>query len=171
MIDWPTGHVVVRYKNEHGEERVEDEHMDLPPDLADGVIITLLKGVRREALPPSVSLVAAMPKPRLVEVTMAIGGTEPFSVAGSAPKATHYFLKIEIGGIAALVAPLVGKQPPDSHVWILDGEASAFVRSQAATFNGRSSVADGPRESHLAQLTTSLVAVTSAGAAIDDARS
>jgi hypothetical protein len=57
-------------------------------------------------------------------------------VAGSSRQATHYVLKIDIGGFAGLVAPLVGKQPPDSHVWILDGEAPAFVRSQAATFLG-----------------------------------
>jgi hypothetical protein len=135
-IDRPAGHVVVRYKNEHGEEKVEDEHMDLPPDLANGLIITLLKNVRPDALPPSVSLVAATPKPRLVKVTMAVAGTDPFSVAGSARKAMHYVLKIDIGGFAGLVAPLVGKQPPDSHVWILEGEAPAFVRSQAATFMG-----------------------------------
>ena len=136
MIDRSTGHVVVRYKNEHGEEKIEDEHMDLPPDLANGLIITLLKNVRRDALPPSVSLVVATPKPRLVKVTLSVAGSEPFSVAGSARKATHYVLKIDIGGIAGLVAPLVGKQPPDSHVWILEGEAPAFVRSKAPTFMG-----------------------------------
>jgi hypothetical protein len=135
-IDRPTGHVVVRYKNERGEAKVEDEHMDLPPDLANGLIITLLKNVRRDALPPGVSLVAATPKPRLVKVTIAAAGSEPFFVGGSARKATHYVLKIDIGGIAGLVAPLVGKQPPDSHVWMLDGEAPAFVRSQAPTFMG-----------------------------------
>jgi hypothetical protein len=135
-IDRPTGHVTVRYKNDHGEEKVEDEHMDLPPDLANGMLITLLKNVRPDALPPSVSLVAATPKPRLVKVTMAVAGTEPFSIAGSARKATHYVLKVDIGGIAGLVAPLVGKQPPDSHVWILEGEAPAFVRSQAPMFMG-----------------------------------
>jgi hypothetical protein len=96
----------------------------------------LLKNVRRDALPPSVSLVVATPKPRLVKVTMAAAGTEPFSVAGSARRATHYVLKIHIGGIAGLVAPLVGKEPPDSHVWILEGEAPAFVRSRAPTFMG-----------------------------------
>lgn len=135
-IDAPTGHVTVRYKNDHGEEKVEDEHMDLPPDLANGILITLLKNVQRDALPPSVSLVVATPKPRLVKLTMAVAGIEPFSTAGSARKATHYVLKVEIGGIAGLVAPLVGKQPPDSHVWILEGEAPAFVRSQAPMFMG-----------------------------------
>jgi hypothetical protein len=135
-IDRPTGHVVVRYKNDHGEEKVEDEHLDLPADLANGMIIALLKNVRPEALPPSISLVAATPKPRLVKLKIAVGGTEPFSIAGSARKAVHYVLKVDIGGIAGVVAPLVGKQPPDSHVWIMEGEAPAFVRSQAPMFNG-----------------------------------
>jgi hypothetical protein len=135
-IDRPAGHVVVHYKNDHGEEKVEDEHMDLPPDLANGLIIILLKNVRRDTLPTSVSLVAATPKPRLVKVAIAVAGTEPFTVAGSTRTATHYVLKIDIGGIAGLFAPLVGKQPPDSHVWILEGKAPAFVRSQAPTFLG-----------------------------------
>jgi len=135
-IDAQSGQVTVRYKDEHGEEKVEDEHMDLPPDLANGMIITLMKNVRRDALPPSVSLVVATPKPRLVKLTMTVAGTEPFSTAGTARRASHYVLKVDIGGIAGLIAPLVGKQPPDSHVWILEGEAPAFVRSQAPMFMG-----------------------------------
>lgn len=135
-IDAPGGQVTVRYKNDHGEEKVEAERMDLPPDLANGIIITLLKNVRRNALPPSVSLVAPTPKPRLVKVTIAVAGTDSFSIAGSARKATDYVLKVDIGGLAGLVAPLVGKQPPDSHVWILEGEAPAFVKSQAPLFVG-----------------------------------
>jgi hypothetical protein len=135
-IDHPTGHVIVRYKNEQGEEKIEDEHMDLPSDLANGMIVTLLKNVRREGLPPSLSLVVATPKPRVVKVSLTVAGTESFSIAGSSRKATHYVLKIDIGGLAGLLAPLVGKQPPDSDVWILEGLAPAFVRSRAATFLG-----------------------------------
>ena len=136
VIDCPNGHVTVRYKNEDGEEKVEDEHMDLPVDLANGLIPILLKNVQRDALPSSVSFVAATPKPRLVKVAITVAGTDPFSIAGSARKATHYVLKVDIGGIAGLLAPFVGKQPPDSHVWILEGEAPAFVRSQAPMFTG-----------------------------------
>jgi hypothetical protein len=66
-----------------------------------------------------------------------VAGTEPCFVGGSARKATHYVLKIDIGGIAGFVAPLVGKQPPDSQVWILDGErckaASASLRGHRIT--------------------------------------
>jgi hypothetical protein len=110
--------------------------MDLPVDMANGLIPILLKNVQRDALPSSVSFVAATPKPRLVKVAIAVVGTDPFSIAGSARKATHYVLKVDIGGFAGLLAPLVGKQPPDSHVWILEGEAPAFVRSQAPMFMG-----------------------------------
>ena len=134
-IDRAAGHVVVHYKNDRGEAKVEDERMDLPPDLANGMIIALLKNVRPEALPHSISLVA-IPKPRLVKLKIAVGGAEPFSIAGSPRQAVHYVLKVDIGGIAGLVAPLVGKQPPDSHVWVMQGEAPAFVRSQAPMFNG-----------------------------------
>jgi len=87
-------------------------------------------------LPPSVSFVAATPKPRLVKLKIAAAGADSFSTAGMARKATHYVLKVDIGGVAGLVAPLVGKQPPDSHIWILEGEAPAFVKSEAALFMG-----------------------------------
>jgi len=35
-----------------------------------------------------------------------------------------------------LIAPLVGKQPPDSHVWILGGDAPAFVKAEQALYIG-----------------------------------
>jgi hypothetical protein len=135
-IDARSGQVVVRYKDEHGEQKTESERLELPPDLANGIIITLLKNVRRDALPKSLSFVAATPKPRLVKLTIAVAGEAPFSVADSGRRATHYVLKVEIGGLAGLLAPLLGKQPPDSHVWILEGDAPAFVRSDAALFVG-----------------------------------
>jgi hypothetical protein len=45
-------------------------------------------------------------------------------------------LKVEIGGIAGFLAPLVGKQPPDSQMWILDGTAPAFVKSEQPLYLG-----------------------------------
>ena len=74
-IERTAGRVIVRYTNDQGEEKVEDEHMDPPTDLANGMIIVLLKNVRPEALPPSVSLIAATPKPRLVKLKITVGGT------------------------------------------------------------------------------------------------
>jgi hypothetical protein len=135
-IDRQSGQVTVNYTDEHGEQKSEVEHMELPPDLANGLIITLLKNVRRNAMPKSFSYVAATPKPRLVQFALSVAGQEPFIVAGSRRQATHYVLKVEIGGVAGVIAPLIGKQPEDSHIWILEGEAPAFVKSQASMFMG-----------------------------------
>lgn len=135
-IDPAAGHVRVRYRSEDGELKVEDEHMDLPPDLANGMLITLLKNVRSDALPERLPLVVATPKPRLVTLKISMAGREPFPFAGSMRRATHYVLKMDLGGLAGLLAPLLGKDPPDAHVWILGGEAPAFVRSQAVMFAG-----------------------------------
>jgi hypothetical protein len=136
MVIDGTSRVTVHYADDHGEQKVVVERLDLPPDLANGIIPTLLKNVRPESLPSSVSLVVATPKPRLVKLHFAVAGEDSFSTGGTAHQATHYVVKVEIGGVAGLLAPLVGKQPPDSHVWILGGEAPAFVKSEQPLYLG-----------------------------------
>ena len=135
-IDGVSGQVTVRYSTEHGEQKVESEHIDVPSDLSNGMIPTLLKNVRPEAPPKTLSLIAATPKPRLVKLAVTAAGQERFSTGGSSRTATHYVLKVEIGGVAGLLAPLVGKQPPDSHVWILGGKVPAFVKSEQPLYPG-----------------------------------
>lgn len=134
-IDGSSGRVTVRYADD-GEQKVETGRIEVPPDLANGLIITLLQNVQSGAPPTTVSLVAATPKPRLVKLTITASGDEPFSTGGASRTATHYVLKVEIGGLSGLLAPLLGKQPPDSHVWILGGEAPAFVKSEQPLYPG-----------------------------------
>lgn len=129
-IDAATGNVVVRYTDEHGAEKRVVEHFDLPPDVSNGLVLTLLKNIRPDAARTTLTMVAATPKPRLVKLIVAPAGEEPFTTGGAARKALHFVVKIEIGGVAGVVAPLVGKQPPDTHVWVLEGEAPAFVKSE-----------------------------------------
>jgi len=135
-IDGGSGKVTVRYRDEEGKQRVENENFDVPPDLANGMILTLLKNARPNTPPKSLSLIAATPKPRLVKLAISSAGQQPFSLAGSRREAQHYVLKVEIGGIAGLLAPFVGKQPPDSHVWILDAAVPAFVRAEQPLYAG-----------------------------------
>jgi hypothetical protein len=134
-IDAAKGQVTVRYTDDRGQPKVESEQMKLPPDLANGLVLTLLKNATADALPASVGFVAATPKPRLVKLEVSAAGEEPFSTGATGRKAMHYVLKVKIGGISGVVAPLVGKQPPDSHVWILQGEAPAFVKAEQPLYN------------------------------------
>lgn len=135
-VDGRSGQVTVRYKDDEGQEKVISERLSLPPDTSNGMLLALLKNIRPETASTTVSIVAATPKPRLVKFVITPAGEDPFSLGGSPRKATHYVVKVEIGGVAGLVAPLVGKQPEDSHVWILGGEAPAFVRMEGQLYQG-----------------------------------
>jgi hypothetical protein len=135
-IDLSTGQVAIRTTGEDGKEKLISQYFDLPLDVANGLTLTLLKNIPPIGSQIRLSMVAATPKPRLVKLAITPEGEEPFSVAGSGRKATHFVVKIEIGGVAGVVAPLVGKQPPDIHVWILEGDAPAFVKSEGPLFYG-----------------------------------
>ena len=134
QIDALHGQVTVRYED-HGQSKTASEHLELPVDLANGMILALLQNARSDAPPKSIGFVAATPKPMVVKLAISLGGQEPFSTGDVARKATHYILKVDIGGIKGAIAPLVGKQPPDSHVWILGGEAPAFVKAEQPFYN------------------------------------
>ncbi len=131
-----TGQVTVQYTDDNGKEKTENERLKLPPDLANGLVLTLLKNLEPDAPPLEVSMVVATPKPRLVKLAISSQGKDPFSLAGAGREALHYVIKVEIGGIAGLVAPWIGKQPPDSHVWILGGESPTFVKSETLAYMG-----------------------------------
>jgi hypothetical protein len=51
-------------------------------------------------------------------------------------EAIDYTIKVDLGGIAGVVAPMIGKQPPDTHIWILGGDAPAFIKSEVLAFAG-----------------------------------
>ena len=135
-INVSTGQVTVRYRDGDGKEEIEDEKLDLPADLANGILPVLLKNVTPGTLPSTVSYIAATPKPRIVKLALASSGTDTLSIAGSSRRAIHYVAKVEIGGLAGAMAPLAGKQPPDNHVWIVDDGAPAFLKSEAPLYVG-----------------------------------
>ena len=45
-----------------------------------------------------------------------------------AREAMHFSVHVDLGGVTGALAGLLGKQPPDMQVWILEGEAPAFVK-------------------------------------------
>lgn len=131
-----TGQVTVNYTDDDGKEKTESQRLKLPPDLANGIVLILLKNLPPDSPPIELSMIVATPKPRLVKLAVSSPGKDPFSLAGASREAQHYEIKVEIGGLAGLVAPLMGKQPPDSHIWILGGESPTFVKSENIAFLG-----------------------------------
>ena len=124
-----TGQVAVQYV-EDGKEKNVTEKLPLTPDVANGMVLTLLKNVSPDAPEIKLSFVAATPKPKLVKLAVTPQGREDFSTGDAHRVAMHYVVKVEIGGLTGALAEILGKKPPDIHVWILEGEAPTFVKSE-----------------------------------------
>jgi hypothetical protein len=137
-IDVSKGRVNVRRRDDDGKDEIVEEQMELPADLANGMILTLLKNVPPQAASTTVSMLFATPKPRLVKLVITRRGDEPFSVGRASYKAMRFNVEVEIGGLAGLIAPLIGKKPPDTSVWIVGGEAPGFIQSEGPMYQ------DGP---------------------------
>ena len=133
-----TRQVTIQYMDDDGKEKKITGRLKLPVDLANGIVITLLGDIEPKAPKTIVSMLVATPKPRLVKLEISPLGEDSFSVGGSAVKAMRYAVKVDIGGIRGVIAPIIGKQPPDTHVWMVGGNAPGFLKSEGPLFQ------DGP---------------------------
>jgi hypothetical protein len=129
-IDTSTGEVVVRYTDDKGKIKMESQHMDLPVDLANGMFLVLMKNIDPAMPQTTVTVVAGEPKPRLVKVMITPEGKAPFLVGRSKREGVEFDLKPHIEGAAGVIAPLVGKQPADTHIWVFGGTVPAVLKSE-----------------------------------------
>jgi hypothetical protein len=127
-IDVPSGTVTVRSVGKDGKEEVSTDPMKLPPDLSNGIVPQVVENLREENTEATVSMVVMTPKPRVVKLVISNRGEDKCSVVGAPRKATHYNIKIELGGVMGVVAPLVGKAPPDIQMWTIGGTTPTFAR-------------------------------------------
>lgn len=134
-INAVTGEVTVRSMDK-GQEKVETEHMDLPPDLVNGIILDVMKNISPNTEETKLSYLVAAPKPRLVKLSIKPTGDDTFRIAGAPHKAHRFTLKVELGGIAGVIAPIIGKQPADSTAWVSAGEVPAFLKAEIPLYLG-----------------------------------
>jgi len=134
LIDARSRQVTVRSTGKDGKEDVKTDHVDLPLDLANGMVPLVIENIRPGVAETTVPMLVMTPKPRVVKLIISSRGEEPFSLGGSSHKATHYEIKIELGGVAGIVAPVIGKAPPNIQIWAVGGEAATFVREQGPLY-------------------------------------
>jgi len=115
---------------------MQRQRMKLPPDVANGLLLTLMKDIKPSVPRTTVSMVATTPKPRLVKLAILPQGEEPFTIGRFRHTAMRYVVKVEIGGLTGFLARLMGKQPADTHVWVLGGEPPAFVKAEGPLYVG-----------------------------------
>jgi len=127
-VEAATGIATSRTADKNVNIHVESEHMDLPDDLANGFVGTLLLNVPHNTTPFRVGILAPVGGGRLIHILISPEGEQPFHLTGQTLKATVFRIHPELGGVVGLIAPLIGLQPKDVMVWILEGEEPAVVR-------------------------------------------
>jgi hypothetical protein len=125
-IDAGTGKITVRIRDK-GKEKMTSKHIDVPEDASNGLLFVLLKNVDPSVPQTTVSFVAASTRPRVVKWNILPGPEKTIKVGLITHKTQQYIVKTKIEGVAGAVAPLIGKQPPDIHVWLVKSEAPTFV--------------------------------------------
>ena len=86
----------------------------MPADLANGLVPTVLGDIDSKAQKTTLSMLVATPKPRLVKLEISPAGEDSFFIGGAPVKAMRYLVKVDIGGISGVIAPIIGRQPPDN---------------------------------------------------------
>lgn len=130
FIDRETGRYEVRYRadDDSPEEQVTGK-FTMPDDAYNGMISMIVKN-----LPPGgtemVSVVAFTPKPRAVKLQLMPVAEERAAVAGAHLPATRYHVRPQLG----LFASLLVMDIPDIRVWVVLGEAPAFLRAEGPLY-------------------------------------
>jgi len=116
-----------------GREKVLDGKIDLPLDVYNGMVPTVVKNLAPGA-GETVHMVAFTPAPKLIKLELAPAGEQKILVGGSEKTATRYVLKPILGIGLKLFASLLGRIPPDNHAWIVTADVPAFVKFEGPLY-------------------------------------
>ena len=137
FLDVASGKVTIK-TIEKGKEKTTTKQLALPADVSNGLLFVLTKSMDPSAPETVVSMVALTDKPRVVKLRFTPSEEKTVKFGLLTFKAQHYVMKVKIEGAAGKIAPLIGKQPPDAHFWLVKSEAPTFVEFEGQMF------ADGP---------------------------
>ena len=127
-VEAATGIATSRTADKSGKVHVETEHIDLPDDLANGFVGTVLLNVSPKTAPFRMGILAPVFGGRLIRILISPEGEQPFQKAGQTVKATVFRIHPELGGFLGMIARLLNLQPKDVMVWVLEGETPAVMR-------------------------------------------
>jgi hypothetical protein len=121
-----------------GGNQAKSQHMGFPSDLANGMVPLLVQNLPQHASEWKLTYLAIDTKPRIVTLDIKPDGSDKVLIGVDGREAARFNIHTDIGGIAGVVAPIVGKQPRDLKMWFLGGAAPIFVRMEGQFFE------DGP---------------------------
>lgn len=134
----------IRIEAEHGRVIVHDlesgktstHDIKIPFDLANGIVTQVLQNIPQDSVETKVSYVLPTSKPRLATAVITRAGEDSYTLGGERQIAKKLQLKVDLGGVAGLIAPMIGKEPKPTYAWMADGHVPMFIRIQTQFYEG-----------------------------------
>jgi hypothetical protein len=117
-----------------GKSETKSQHMNLPPDLVNGMMELVVEDFPAKADELKTSYLAFDSKPRVVGFSIKPDGEDKVDVGGEGRTAKRFNVHVDVGGLAGAIAPVVGKQPSDIKLWIIGGEAPTLIKLQGSLY-------------------------------------
>ena len=116
--------------------KTDTQTLKIPFDLANGIITQVLQNIPQDTAETKVSYVLPTSKPRLAKIVISRAGEDSYTLGGERQTAKKLELKVELGGVVGLIAPIVGKEPKPTTVWMAGGRVPMFIRIQTQFYEG-----------------------------------
>lgn len=110
--------------------------LKIPLDLANGIVTQTLQNIPQDTAETKVSYVLPTSKPRLATLVISRAGEEGYMVGGERQTAKKLELKVDLGGLAGVIAPIIGKEPKPTYAWMAGGRVPMFIRMQTQFYEG-----------------------------------
>ena len=111
------------------------DRLQLPADISNGLLFILFTNL--PSTPETrISYVLPSGKGRLVHLSIKPDGSDSMRLDGVNHRLNAFRVHVELGGVAGVVAPMIGKEPADYRVLLLPGESPAVVRVEGQLYEG-----------------------------------
>ncbi len=116
--------------------KTTSHELKIPFDLANGIITQVLQNIPEDTAETKVSYVLPTSKPRLATLAISRAGEDNYTLGGERQTAKKLEIKVELGGVAGLIAPVIGKEPRSGTAWMAGGKVPMFIRIQTQFYEG-----------------------------------
>ena len=133
VVDRGTGGYTVRSQEDKEKEEVVSGHIDLPADVYNGMIVTILTNLPK-GTSDTIKWLVFMPEPEIIPLHLVLIGEERNRTGPWSKVTGHYKFEPEIGMVKKILGKIIGALPPYFRYdcWILTEDVPSFVQ-----FEGR----------------------------------
>jgi hypothetical protein len=133
QLDAQTGRVTF---HDLDKDKTTSEVLKLPGDVANGIITQVLQSIPPDAPETRVSYVLPAAKPRLATLVISRVGDDTYLIGGRRETGSKFEIKVDLGGVAGVIAPIIGKEPKPIYARMAGGKVPMFIRIETQFYEG-----------------------------------